>query len=91
MLAGLFLASLKGASGGQQAPYLDLGSKPGEAKECKRSRASLEMPSLVLSPHPGYGRQLGGPAWEGQEYGVKGDRPLISMVPEAAGSVGHWF
>lgn len=63
-------------------------SKPGRAVECERAQASLEKPLLVFSPGPGNGRQLGGSAQEGQEYGVKGNQPLVSVVPEAQGSLG---
>lgn len=63
-------------------------SKPGRAVECERANAGLEIPSLVFSPGPGYGRQLGSSAQEGQEYGVKGSQPLVSVVPKAQGSLG---
>lgn len=72
MLPGLSLASPQGASGGQHAACLDLSSKAGQAKECERSRASLEMPVLVPSLHPECERQLRGSAREGTEYGVRG-------------------
>lgn len=56
--------------------------------ECQRSQASPEMSLLTLSFHLGWGRQLGGLSREGQEYGVKGNGPLISVLPGAMGTVG---
>lgn len=82
--AGQPAEGLMGAAASLFGPHC----KPGHAVECERAHASLEIPLPVFSPGPGYGRQLGGSAWEGQEYGVKGNRPLISVVPEAQGSLG---
>lgn len=57
MLARLPLASLQGASRGQQAPYLDLGSKPGWALEFERFPHSKLSDVLAVSfSLPGLGR-----------------------------------
>lgn len=61
---------------GAAATLFGPGSKPGQAAECERARASLEMPLLLFSPGPGCGRQPGGHAERDRDMGSKGTAPI---------------
>lgn len=55
MLAGLSLASLQGASGVQQTPYLDLGSKPARRWNVNGLCPVRKLPVLVFLLFPARG------------------------------------
>ena len=78
-IAGHFAGGLKGAAGSLFAPAFH--ARPGLGMQ-EIPTASLEMPLLVPSPVLGLG---------GSARRVTGNRPLLSLVPEAMGSVGCWF